>query len=137
MDPLDLRDDIIDYLAPLDVDITDGEPETGSDGRVRRTVILDVTSGTGEGYRMAGRGTRARRSVNVLVVASSRDSCVWLTERVLELLDGARLTGGGTLTDASYDGPPTPEPGTTSGLWSKALTLTAITRRSPHGTHVR
>lgn len=129
MDALTLRDDVIAYLSDLDVDLTDGEPETGPDGRVHRTVIVDVTPGTGDARRMSGRATAARRTIGLLVVTASRDSCLWLTDRVLDRLDGARLTGGGVLTDASYDGPPTPEPGTGPARWSKALTLAVTTHR--------
>lgn len=129
MDTLTLRDDLIAYLAPLGADITDGDPATDRDGRVRRTVILDLTPGTADGRRMSGRGTHRRRAVTAMVVTPSRDSCIWLVERVLDVLDGTRVTGGGLITDVSYDGPPTQEPGTSPARWSKPLTLNVTTTR--------
>lgn len=130
MDVFELRDTIIAALSHLDVDLTDGEPETDSDGRVRRTVIIGVTTGTATNRRAAGGSVDRDGYVNALVVTSSRDSCLWLTERTRDALADMPLPGGARLTDASYDGEPLPEPSTAPGRWSRALALTATRKRS-------
>lgn len=130
MDVLDLRDTAIIALAHLDVDITDDEPHTDSSGRVVRTIIISVTTGTATNRRAAGGTVNRDGYVNALVVTPSRDSCLWLTERARDALTDIPLPGGARLTDASYDGEPVPEPGTAPARWSRALTFTAIRKRS-------
>lgn len=131
MDVLDLRDLAIAQLQHLDVDLTDGEPVTGPDGRVRRTVILSVTTGTATNRRAAGGSVDRVGTVNALIVTASRDSCLWLTERVRDALADVPLGGGqGRLTDASYDTEPIPEPDTRPESWSQALAFTATRKRS-------
>lgn len=129
MDVLDLRDLILEALLPAGVDITDGEPVTDSSGRVRRTVILGVTPGVAGQRRAAGGSVRRDGYVNALIVTPSRDSCLALTETVRDLLADYPIPGGGRLTDASYDGEPTPEPDTTPARWSRALAFTATRKR--------
>lgn len=131
MDTLDLRDTTIDALAHIDADITDGEPVTGPDGRVRHTVIVGVTTGVASQRRAGGRSTASNGTVNALVVTSSRDSCLWLTQRVRDALADYPLgKPHGRLTDASYDGEPVPEPGTAPARWSRALAFQITTKRS-------
>lgn len=142
MDVLDLRDQCIAALAHLDVDISDGnptrDPSDGASrivhldggGRVRRTVILGVTTGTASNRRAAGGSVDRAGYVNALVVAPSRDSCLWLSERARDALADQPLPGGGRLTDASYDGEPLPEPDTSPARWSRALTFTATRKRN-------
>lgn len=129
MDTLTVRDEIIAALLPLDVDITDAEPETDRDGRVCRTVIVTVDSGTLRDRRATGHTTHAARTVSCLIVTASRDSCLWLTDRVRDALDGLRIDAD-VLRDVSYTGEPMPEPGTSPARWSKALAFTLTTRRS-------
>lgn len=131
MDLLDLRDTAIAALAHLDVDITDGEPVTDPSGRVRRTVIVSVSTGTAGGRRASGRGDRTDGYLNALIVTPSRDSCLWLTQRVQDALADYPLgRPHGRLTDASYDGEPVPEPATSPARWSRAITFQTITKRS-------
>lgn len=130
MDVLDLRDQCIAALAHLDVDVTDGEPVTDSNGRVRRTVILGVTTGTASNRRAAGGSVNRDGYVNVLIVTPSRDSCLWLSERARDALADLPLPGGARLTDASYDGEPLPEPDTSPARWSRALAFTATRKRN-------
>lgn len=129
MDALDLRDRCIAALAHIDADITDDEPETDANGRIRRTVILGVTTGIASNRRAAGGTVNRDGYVNALVVSTSRDSCLWLTEQVRDALTDMPLPGGARLTDASYDGEPVPEPGTAPARWSRALTFTATRKR--------
>lgn len=129
MDVFTLRDTAIAALAHLDVDLTDGEPETGPDGYVKRTVVISVTTGTATNRRAGGRSVNVDGHINALVVASSRDACLWLTERARDALADLPLPGG-RLTDASYDGEPLPEPNTAPGRWSRALAFTATRKRS-------
>lgn len=131
MDILDLRDTAIAALQHLDVDITDGEPETGTDGRIRQTVVIGVTNGVATQRRAAGGSVNRDGYVNALVVTPSRDSCLWLTQRVRDALADFPLgKPHGRLTDASYDGEPVPEPGTSPARWSRALAFTITTKRS-------
>lgn len=131
MEALDIRDTVIAALLPLGIDVTDGEPATGPDGRVHRTAIVSVTDGTIGSRRASGRGTTSGHTVSVLIVASSSDSCQVLTRRVRDVLDGAPLgRPHGLLTDVSYDGPPVQEPGTSPARWSRALAFNATTNRS-------
>jgi len=131
MDALTLRDTAIAALLPIGVDITSGEPETDPDGRVRRTVILTTTAGTAGNRRAAGGSVNRDGYVNALVVAASRDSCVWLTERVRDALADMPLGNGqGRLTDASYDAEPLSEPDTSPARWSQALAFTATRKRN-------
>lgn len=131
MDLFDLRDTVIAALQHLDVDITDDEPETDSNGRVKRTVVIGVTTGTATGRRASGRGDRLTGYVNALVVTPSRDSCLWLTQAVRDVLAEYPLPAPhGPLTDASYDGEPLPEPSTSPGRWSRALAFQTLTKRS-------
>lgn len=129
MDTLTVRDSIIAALLHLGVDITDGAPETDRDGRVRRTVIVTVDPGILRDRRAGGRTVHTTRTVSCLIVTASRDSCLWLTERVRDTLDGLRIDAD-LLRDVSYTGDPQPEPGTTPARWSKALAFTSTTRRS-------
>lgn len=129
MDALTLRDTIIAALTHIDVDITDGEPETGGDGRVRRTVIVGITTGTRGNRRAAGGSVDHDRAVNLLVVTPSRDSCLWLTEAVQDAVTDYPVARGARLTDASYDGEPIPEPGTSPARWSRPLTYYVTTKR--------
>ncbi len=130
MDVLDLRDTAIAALAHLDVDVTDGEPVTDSKGRVRRTVVLGVTTGTAANRRAAGGSVNRDGYVNALIVTPSRDSCLWLSERARDALADLPLPGGARLTDASYDGEPLPEPDTSPARWSRALAFTATRKRN-------
>lgn len=131
MDVLDLRDAAIAALAHLDVDITDDEPETGTDGRIRRTVIIGVTNGIATQRRAAGGSVNRDQYVNALVITPSRDSCLWLTQQTRDALADFPLgKPHGRLTDASYDGEPVPEPGTSPARWSRALAFTITTKRS-------
>ncbi len=130
MDVLDLRNQCIAALAHLDVDVTDGEPVTDSNGRIRRTVILGVTTGTATNRRAAGGSVNRDGYVNALIVTPSYDSCLWLTERARDALADMPLPGGARLTDASYDGEPVPEPDTSPARWSRALTFTATRKRN-------
>lgn len=130
MDSLDIRDTVIAALLPLGVDITDGAPTTGPDGRVHRTVIVGVTDGPIGSRRASGRGTSAGHTVNVLIVAPASDSCQVLTRRVQDVLDGAPLgRPHGILTDVSYDGPPQQEPQIIPARWSRALAFNTTTKR--------
>ncbi|MFC0673550.1 hypothetical protein [Brachybacterium hainanense] len=132
MDALDLRDSCIAALQHLDVDVTDDGVEKDSDGRVRRTVILGVTAGVAGNRRAAGGSVDRTGTVNALVVTASRDSCLWLVQRVRDALADLPLgSPHGRLTDASYDAEPQPEPGTTPARWSQALAFT-ITRKRGH-----
>lgn len=131
MDVLDLRDTMIAALQHLDVDLTDGEPETDADGRIRQTVVIGVTNGIATQRRAAGGSVNRDGYVNALVVTPSRDSCLWLTQRVRDALADYPLgKPHGRLTDASYDGEPVPEPGTSPARWSRALAFTITTKRS-------
>lgn len=130
MDVLDLRDQCIAGLAHLDVDVTDGEPAIDASGRVRRTVILGVTTGTASNRRAAGGSVNRDGYVNALIVAPSRDSCLWLSERARDALADMPLPGGARLTDESYDGEPLPEPDTSPARWSRALAFTATRKRN-------
>ena len=130
MDLLALRDHAIAALMHLDVDITDGEPETGLDGRIRRTVIVSVTPGTTTGRRASGGSVNVVGYVNAMVVTASRDSCLWLSEQVQRSLADLPLErGSGALTDESYDGEPLPEPNTSPARWSTALAFRATRKR--------
>lgn len=130
MDVLDLRDTAIAALAHLDVTVTDGEPRT-VDGRVEQTVVVGVTNGVATLRRAGGRSTASDGYVNALVVTSSRDSCLWPTQRVRDALADYPLgKPHGRLTDASYDGEPVPEPGTDPARWSRALAFQITTKRS-------
>ncbi|UVY83795.1 hypothetical protein NLU66_16535 [Brachybacterium sp. NBEC-018] len=129
MDVLTLRDLVIEALLPVGVDITDGEPATDPSGRIRRTVIVGATPGTASGRRAAGGSVNRDGTLAVLVVTPSRDSCLALTEKTRDLLSDFPIPGGGRLTDASYDGEPTPEPDTSPARWSKALAFTATRKR--------
>lgn len=127
--------------AGLHVDVSDGEPtrgpdgtlaivHTGTDGRVRSTVIVTVTTGTTTNRRASGESTLRARTVNVLVVASTRRACRGIGERVREVLDGHRLGApNGLLEDASYDGEPLQEPDITPARWSYPLAFNARTTR--------
>lgn len=131
MDALTLRDTLIEALQPLNVDVTPGEVQTGSDGRVRRTVILTITAGVAASRRAAGGTVDRDGYINALIVAPSRDSCLWLTEHVRDTLADYPLGHPhGRLTDESYDGDPLPEPDTTPARWSKALAFTATRKRN-------
>lgn len=130
MDALTVRDTIIAALMPLDVDLTDGEPATARDGTVRRTLIVTVDQGVTGGRRMSGRAPDVRRLIGVLVVTSSRDSCLHLAERVRDTLDGQYARPHGLITDESYSGDPIPEPSTHPARWSKALAFAWTTKRS-------
>lgn len=131
MDVLDLRDTCIAALAHLDADITDGEPITGPGGRIPHTVIVGVTNGIASQRRAAGGSVNRDGYVNVLVVTTSRDSCLWLTQRVRDALADYPLGAPhGRLTDASYDGEPVPEPQTSPARWSRSLAFTITTKRS-------
>lgn len=131
MDVFDLRDTVLAALAHPDIDTTDGEPATGADGRVHRTVIVGVTPGTTGGRRAAGGSVNRDVTVNALCVAPSRDACLWLSQwasaRLADLYLGSPH---GRLTDASYDGEPVPEPDTSPARWSRALAYTITTKRS-------
>lgn len=130
MDVLELRDTCIAALAHLDVDITDGEPETVN-GTIRHTVIVGVTNGIASQRRAAGGSVNRDGYVNALVVTTSRDSCLWLTQRVRDALADYPLGAPhGRLTDASYDGEPVPEPDTSPARWSRSLAFTITTKRS-------
>ena len=130
MDVFDLRDQCIAALAHLDVDVTDGEPVADANGRVRRTVVLGVTTGTAANRRAAGGSVNRDGYVNALIVTPSRDSCLWLSERARDALADLPLPGGARLTDASYDGEPLPEPDTSPARWSRALAFTATRKRN-------
>ena len=130
MDALTIRDVIIDALAHLDVDVTDGEPETGADGRLRRTVIVGVTTSVAGNRRAAGGSVDRACGVNLLIVTASRDSCLWLTGKVQDAITDYPIARGARLTDASYDGEPVPEPSTRPEQWSRALTYNVTTKRS-------
>lgn len=137
MDALTIRDTLIAALMPLNADITDGAPETDREGRIRRTVILNVPPGTVGTIRASGAATTATRTVEVLVVTAAKDSCTILAERVRDALDGTRFgSPHGTIRDVSYDGVPTPEPDITPARWSKALAFTVTTKRGSHAPHV-
>lgn len=130
MDVFDLRDTIIAALAHLDVTITDDEPKT-INGRIEQTVVIGVTNGIASQRRAGGRSTASDGYVNALIVTPSRDSCLWLTQRVRDALADYPLgKPHGRLTDASYDGEPVPEPGTSPARWSRALAFTITTKRS-------
>lgn len=131
MDVFTVQDHVAAALAPLGVDVTTSEPKIGADGKIRRTVIHSTTTGTASRRRAAGGSVDRDRYVNVLVVAPSRDTCLWLAQAVQERL--ADLSLGpphGRLTDASYDGDPLPEPDTSPARWSRALAFTITTKRS-------
>lgn len=131
MDVFTVQDQIAAALAPLGVDVTTGEPETGTDGRVNRTVIHSATTGVAGGRRAAGGSVNRARYVNALVVAPSRETCLWLAQAVQERLTDLSLgSPHGRLTDASYDGDPIPEPDTSPARWSRALAYTITTKRS-------
>lgn len=127
--------------AGMSVDLSDGEPtrgpdgtfavvHTGTDGRVRATVIVTVTTGTATNRRASGESTIRARTVNVLVVAASRRACRGIAESVREVLDGHRLgKPHGLLEDASYDGEPLQEPDITPTRWSYPLAFNARTTR--------
>lgn len=142
MDVLDLREQCIAGLAHLDIDVSDGNPtrdpsdgvnrvmHLDSSGRVRRTVVLGVTTGTATNRRAAGGSVNRDGYVNALIVTPSRDSCLWLSERARDALADLPLPGGARLTDASYDGEPLPEPDTSPARWSRALAFTATRKRN-------
>ena len=130
MDALELRDEVIAALLPLGVDITDGDAETGPDGRVRRTIIIGVTVGVATNRRAAGGSVNRAGVVNALVVAPSQDSCLWLAERARDALADMPLPGGGRLTDQSYDGSPSQEPDIAPARWSTALAFQAVRKRN-------
>lgn len=129
MDALELRDLVLAVLAPIAADVTENEPRIDDDGRIRPTVILSVSTGVASNRRAAGGSVNRDGYVNALVVTPSRDSCLWLTETTRDALADMPLPGGARLTDVSYDGEPTPEPGTDAARWSRALTLTATRKR--------
>lgn len=129
MDALELRDTAIAALQHLDADITDGEPRTVN-GRLPRTVVLGVTPGTASNRRAAGGSVNRDGYVNALIVTTSKDSCLWLTEEVRDALSDMPLPGGARLTDASYDGEPLAEPDTSPARWSRALAFTATRKRN-------
>lgn len=128
MDALTARDHVIACLSDLDVDITDGAPETGRDGRVRRTVIVTIDTGTVRDRRATGDTVHAVRTVTCMAVTASRDSCLWLTDAVVDRLDGTRV-GADVLRDVSYSGEPIQEPSTSPARWSKTLAFTCTTTR--------
>ncbi|MDN5687128.1 MAG: hypothetical protein L0G94_10715 [Brachybacterium sp.] len=129
MDVFDLRDACIEALAHLDVTVTAGEPGTPF-GTVEQTVIIGVTPGLASLRRAAGGSVDRDGYVNALVVTASRDSCLWLTQRVRDALADFPLgSPHGRLTDASYDGEPVPEPDTSPARWSRALAFTITTKR--------
>lgn len=133
MDALTLRDTAIAALTHLDVDITDGEPITGPDGRIRRTIILGVTTGVAANRRAAGGTVDLTGAVTALIVTPTRDSCLWLTERTRDALTDMPITGGARLTDVSYDGEPLPEPDIAPARWSRALTFNVTRKRNRYG----
>lgn len=129
MDVLTLRDTIVTALAGVNADVTPDEPLVDASGRVKRTVIIDVTPGTVTGRRASGRGDRLDGAVNALIVAPTRDSCLALAQQVRDRLADLPLGHPhGRLTDQSYDGAPLPEPG--DARWSTTLTFATITKRS-------
>lgn len=142
MDALTLRDQCLSVLVDLGVDISDGNPtrdpsdgvqrvvHVDRTGRVRRTVILGVTTGTATNRRAAGGSVNRDGYVNALIVTPSRDSCLWLSEHARDALTDLPIPGGTRLTDASYDGEPIPEPGTAPARWSRALAFTATRKRN-------
>ena len=131
MDVFTVQDHVAAALAHLGVDVTTGEPEIGPDGRVKRTVIYSATTGIAGGRRAAGGSVNRARYVNVLIVAPSRETCLWLAQAVQDaLVDLSLGSPHGRLTDASYDGEPLPEPDTSPARWSRALAYTITTKRS-------
>lgn len=131
MDVFTVQDHVAAALEPLGVDVTTGEPKTGSDGKIRRTVIHSATTGIAGGRRAAGGSVNRARYVNVLIVAPSRETCLWLAQAVQEALTDLSLgSPHGRLTDASYDGEPLPEPDIAPARWSRALAFTITTKRS-------
>ena len=131
MDVFTVQDRVAAALAPLDADVTTGEPKTGADGKIRRTVIYSATTGVAGGRRAAGGSVNRARYVNTLIVAPSRETCLWLAQAVQEQLTDLSLgSPHGRLTDASYDGDPIPEPDTSPARWSRALAFTITTKRS-------
>lgn len=131
MDVFTVQDHIAAALAPLGVDVTTSEPKIGADGKIRRTVIHSTTTGIAGNRRAAGGSVDRARYVNVLVVAPSRESCLWLAQGVHEALTDLSLGAPhGRLTDASYDGDPLPEPDIAPARWSRALAFMITTKRS-------
>lgn len=131
MDVFTMQDRVATALAPLDADVTTGEPNTDDDGKIHRTVIYSATTGVAGGRRAAGGSVNRARYVNALVVAPSRETCLWLAQEVQEALADLSLgSPHGRLTDASYDGDPVPEPDTSPARWSRALAFTITTKRS-------
>lgn len=131
MDVFTVQDHVAAALEPLGVDVTTGEPKTGADGKIRRTVIHSATTGIAGGRRAAGGSVNRARYVNALIVAPSRETCLWLAQAVQERLTDLSLgSPHGRLTDASYDGEPLPEPDVSPARWSRALAFTITTKRS-------
>lgn len=131
MDVFTVQDRVAAALAPLDADVTTGEPRTDDAGKIRRTVIYSATTGVAGGRRAAGGSVNRARYVNALVVAPSRETCLWLAQEAQEALADLSLgSPHGRLTDASYDGDPVPEPNTSPARWSRALAFTITTKRS-------
>lgn len=131
MDALTLRDRAEAALTGIPASVTTSEPRIGADGRVERTVIVTVTTGTASNRRAAGGSVNRNRYVNVLVVTASRDSCIWLTDHVRDALTDLPLGHPhGRLADASYDGEPVQELDTAPARWSRALTFQTTTKRS-------
>lgn len=131
MDAFTVQDRVAAALAPLDADVTTGEPKTDDAGKIRRTVIYSATTGIAGGRRAAGGSVNRDRYVNALIVAPSRETCLWLAQAVQEHLTDLSLgSPHGRLTDASYDGDPIPEPDTSPARWSRALAYTITTKRS-------
>lgn len=131
MDVFTVQDRIATALAPLGVDVTTGEPKIGADGKIRRTVIHSTTTGIAGSRRAAGGSVDRARYVNILVVAPSREACLWLAQAVHETLTDLPLGAPhGRLTDASYDGDPLPEPDIAPARWSRALAFQITTKRS-------
>lgn len=131
MDVFTVQDIVGAALAHPDIITTTGEAEPGPDGRIQRTVVYSVTTGVAGNRRAAGGSVDRARYVNVICVAPSRDSCLWLTQWAQErLVDLSLGSPHGRLTDASYDGGPLSTPDVSPHRWSRALAFTITTKRS-------
>lgn len=130
MDVLTIRDRAIAALDGVGAIVTAGEVET-VDGRIRNTVVVGTTTGVASARRAAGGSVNRDGYVNALVVGTSRDACLALSQRVRDTLSDLDLgSPHGRLTDASYDGEPLPEPDTSPARWSRALAFITTTKRS-------
>lgn len=130
MDVLELRDRAVAGLAGVDATITTEQTTLEADGLVDPTIVVTTTTGIAGGRRTAGGSVNRYGYVNALVVSTSRDSCLWLSQQARDALTDLDLgSPHGRLTDASYDGEPIPEPDTSAALWSRALAFTITTKR--------